>query len=1095
MKMEEMNRRGRGDKMKMEEVNRRGRGDKMKMEEVNRRGRGDKMRMRRSVQVDRQAVLGDHLQVLVFRRPAEVNVGGRVASSRRCSPTVRTWKHNTVRQSIISAAVKRTILTLNAEHQLLPAADLNLVVEMEHWLWIILAALFFVNGYPKYMLKRSQTGVNAVEFRKTDLMLHQRDISSSADLLCCSNRLCCVLLCSEPTVTGNTTLCTKTFGAKTTQYCTTSTRGSLSLNYNMFLECKGEDTVKQTAGDVRATEGDTVTLGCTFQISVVLSAYLFWYKQEANDLPLYILRRDTYGTEDNAAEFKKDRFDATLNNKSVPLQISSAAVTDSAVYYCALQPTVTGNTNTLYKNLWSKDNTILISIHQREPLSNAEPKETTCCNLKQKRLLLKERQVILLLLPHTRVILLSSPTRGSYCSSPPHEGHTAPPPPHECHTAPPPHEGHTAPPTRGSYCSSSPTRGSYCSSPHTRVILLLPTRGSYCSSSPHEGHTAPPPPHECHTAPPPPHEGHTAPPPTRGSYCSSSPTRVSYCSSSPTRGSYCSPPTRGSYCSSSPTRVSYCSSPTRGSYCSSSPTRGIKPERSEEHVAEGRNISLTCKYEGTIYNIQWYRQYQRSRPEFLLYITEAGVIHPTESDFSAHIDKTEKRVDLEIISAAVTDSAVYYCALRPTCKGEDTVKQTAGDVRATEGNTVTLGCTFQISVGLNAYLFWYKQEANDLPLYILRRDTYGTEDNAAEFKKDRFDATLNETSVPLQISSAAVTDSAVYYCALSPQRRTSSALCSTIQSIISAAVKRTILTLNAEHQLLPAADLNLVVEMEHWLWIILAALFFECKGEDTVKQTAGDVRATEGDTVTLGCTFQTSYTANMFWYKQEVNGYPKYMLRRYSGGGDNAAEFQKDRFDATSTINHDRLCCVLLCSEAHKEESKPSYYKLEDKFKEEVCLATGFSSIRAADEEKKDIFNNRTGAVRIDGDTLYNQVAYLSTEQERKQCEADTISSVLKQNGSFVCNSMQPDPQVNLVSLTVLGLRLLFMKTVVFNVLLTLRLWITSFIVWRCVFLLSDWLLLFPQDAVACCTEARQEVCVDYSTSMQVIAIKQVIAH
>ncbi|KAI9518303.1 hypothetical protein NQZ68_038574 [Dissostichus eleginoides] len=117
-----------------------------------------------------------------------------------------------------------------------------------------------------------------------------------------------------------------------------------------------------------------------------------------------------------------------------------------------------------------------------------------------------------------------------------------------------------------------------------------------------------------------------------------------------------------------------------------------------------------------------------------------------------------------------------------------------------------------------------------------------------------------------------------------------------------------------------------------------------------------------------------------------------------------------------------------------KEESKPSYYKLEDKDDStSVCLATGFSSIRAADEEKKDIFNNRTGAVRIDGDKLYNQVAYLSTEQERKQCEEDTISSVLKQNGSSVCNSLEPDPQMNLVSLTVLGLRLLFMKTVVFN--------------------------------------------------------------
>lgn len=45
--------------------------------------------------------------------------------------------------AIISAAVKRTILTLNVEHQLVSPVDLNLVVEMEHWLWIILAALFF----------------------------------------------------------------------------------------------------------------------------------------------------------------------------------------------------------------------------------------------------------------------------------------------------------------------------------------------------------------------------------------------------------------------------------------------------------------------------------------------------------------------------------------------------------------------------------------------------------------------------------------------------------------------------------------------------------------------------------------------------------------------------------------------------------------------------------------------------------------------------------------------------------------------------------------------------------------------------------------
>ncbi|XP_058469308.1 T cell receptor alpha variable 18, partial [Solea solea] len=92
----------------------------------------------------------------------------------------------------------------------------------------------------------------------------------------------------------------------------------------------------------------------------------------------------------------------------------------------------------------------------------------------------------------------------------------------------------------------------------------------------------------------------------------------------------------------------------------------IKPESSEEVVPEGGNIKLSCKYEGSIYNIQWYKQHQRSRPEFLLLITEDGSISPEITGFSAHINKTDTRVDLEIISAKVTDSAVYYCAVRPT---------------------------------------------------------------------------------------------------------------------------------------------------------------------------------------------------------------------------------------------------------------------------------------------------------------------------------------------------------------------------------------------------------------------------------------------
>ncbi|KAM7399973.1 hypothetical protein PAMA_004593 [Pampus argenteus] len=106
----------------------------------------------------------------------------------------------------------------------------------------------------------------------------------------------------------------------------------------LLFECKGEDKVIQPTGDVIAAEGDTVTLGCTYETSDT-SPTLLWYKQKVKDFPKYILKRSTFGTTDNAAKFQKDRFDATINKTSVPLKISSAAVSDSAVYYCALQPT------------------------------------------------------------------------------------------------------------------------------------------------------------------------------------------------------------------------------------------------------------------------------------------------------------------------------------------------------------------------------------------------------------------------------------------------------------------------------------------------------------------------------------------------------------------------------------------------------------------------------------------------------------------------------------------------------------------------------------------------------------------------------------
>uniref|UniRef100_A0A3P8WJ85 Ig-like domain-containing protein n=1 Tax=Cynoglossus semilaevis TaxID=244447 RepID=A0A3P8WJ85_CYNSE len=92
---------------------------------------------------------------------------------------------------------------------------------------------------------------------------------------------------------------------------------------------------------------------------------------------------------------------------------------------------------------------------------------------------------------------------------------------------------------------------------------------------------------------------------------------------------------------------------------------GITSLTPETVGLEGEKMVLSCKYEGSIYSIVWYQQRERSRPEVMFSITEQGSVSSTVPGFSTHINKPEKHVELQINSAAVRDSAVYYCAVRP----------------------------------------------------------------------------------------------------------------------------------------------------------------------------------------------------------------------------------------------------------------------------------------------------------------------------------------------------------------------------------------------------------------------------------------------
>uniref|UniRef100_A0A8C8J9N2 Ig-like domain-containing protein n=1 Tax=Oncorhynchus tshawytscha TaxID=74940 RepID=A0A8C8J9N2_ONCTS len=112
-----------------------------------------------------------------------------------------------------------------------------------------------------------------------------------------------------------------------------------------------EENVRQPTEDVMVVEGHPTTLTCLFD-TTSQSQYLFWYKQLANGKPIFMLRRDPFSPGESASEFK-DRFDAHLNvtAKSVPLTIQRVQLSDSAVYYCALRPTVTaGYTAPLQKH-------------------------------------------------------------------------------------------------------------------------------------------------------------------------------------------------------------------------------------------------------------------------------------------------------------------------------------------------------------------------------------------------------------------------------------------------------------------------------------------------------------------------------------------------------------------------------------------------------------------------------------------------------------------------------------------------------------------------------------------------------------------------
>lgn len=99
----------------------------------------------------------------------------------------------------------------------------------------------------------------------------------------------------------------------------------------------------------------------------------------------------------------------------------------------------------------------------------------------------------------------------------------------------------------------------------------------------------------------------------------------------------------------------------------------IKPDQSIITTTEGTNITLTCTYDKSAAYLYWYRQKPQTGPEFLLMIYEATeditrAEHPHPGLF-IKLHKNENKVILELFSASVSNSSLYYCAMKPTVTG------------------------------------------------------------------------------------------------------------------------------------------------------------------------------------------------------------------------------------------------------------------------------------------------------------------------------------------------------------------------------------------------------------------------------------------
>uniref|UniRef100_A0A4W3GCR9 Ig-like domain-containing protein n=1 Tax=Callorhinchus milii TaxID=7868 RepID=A0A4W3GCR9_CALMI len=111
------------------------------------------------------------------------------------------------------------------------------------------------------------------------------------------------------------------------------------LSKESCLRISLHDPGKQSTDEILAQVGEDVKIYCSLK-KVSDASYLYWYRKASRNVLVYILR--SFGGKDKNNPDFPNRFYSTVDKTSeeFELSIDTVLMTDSAVYYCAKEPTL-----------------------------------------------------------------------------------------------------------------------------------------------------------------------------------------------------------------------------------------------------------------------------------------------------------------------------------------------------------------------------------------------------------------------------------------------------------------------------------------------------------------------------------------------------------------------------------------------------------------------------------------------------------------------------------------------------------------------------------------------------------------------------------